>query len=173
MMTQAITVETMKKSSISFTLNGDEVAAEVRPGWTLLRTLREVFELTGAKEGCGVGECGSCLVLKDGQAINACLVPAFALADAEIVTIEGLRSLKSFAELRRSLPVGEMEGCGFCTSGFVVALAGLLLANPQATEAEVRDALSGVLCACGNYPAVVDRALSRLSRRRRYGRKRD
>jgi len=158
---------------LRFRLNEVETTLQCPPGTRLIDILRGHFGLEGAKEGCGVGECGSCLVLKDGQAVNACLIPAFTVADAEIVTVEGIRSLRSFAELRKGLPEEVFGGCGFCASGFLVALAGLFVGNPEAGEPEIREALSGVLCGCGNYPRVVDKALRRLSRRRKYGRKRD
>ena len=158
---------------LRFRLNEEEITLQCSPATRLIDILRGYGGLTGPREGCGVGECGSCLVLKDGHAVNACLVPAFTLADAEVVTIEGIRSLKSFAELRKRLPTDEPGGCGFCSAGFIVALAGLFLGNPEAGEAEIRDALSGVLCACGNYGEILDAAIHRLSRRRRYGRKRD
>jgi carbon-monoxide dehydrogenase small subunit len=158
---------------LRFRLNEQEATLQCAPGTRLLDILRDQFGLRGARDACGVGECGSCLVLKDGRAVNACLVPAFALADAEIVTIEGILDLKSFAEIRKALPEGELGGCGFCSPGFLVALAGLFLANPEAGEPEIREALSGTLCGCGNYPGVVEHTLRRLSRRRKYGRKRN
>jgi aerobic-type carbon monoxide dehydrogenase small subunit (CoxS/CutS family) len=80
----------MKKVSISFTLNGDAVTAEVPPSWTLLKTLREYFELTGAKEGCGAGECGACTVIVDGEAVNSCLYPAPEVEGKAVTTIEGI-----------------------------------------------------------------------------------
>ncbi|MBN1834896.1 MAG: 2Fe-2S iron-sulfur cluster binding domain-containing protein [Spirochaetales bacterium] len=158
---------------LRFTVNEQETTLQCPPGTRLLDILRDHQGLKETREGCGVGECGSCLVLKDGMAVNSCLVPAFTLADSEIVTIEGIRSLKSFAELRKSLPAEDLKGCGFCSSGFIVALAGLFLANPRAGEAEIREALNGILCGCGRYPEVLGTTLQRLSRRRRYGRKRD
>ena len=80
----------MKKTTISFTLNGDAVSADVPMSWTLLRTLREIFELTGAKEGCGVGECGACTVIVDSHAVNACIYPILEIEGRQVKTIEGL-----------------------------------------------------------------------------------
>jgi carbon-monoxide dehydrogenase small subunit len=156
---------------LRFTINGVEATLQCPPGTRLIDILRDHFGLTAAREVCGVGECGSCLVLKNGEAVNACLVPAFALADAEIVTLEGIRTLKSFAELRRVLPGEELTACGFCASGFIVALTGQLLSNPEAGETEIREALGGVLCSCGSYAPVIEETLRGLSRRRRYGKK--
>jgi len=156
---------------LRFTLNGEETTLQCPPGIRLIDVLREYFGLTETREGCGAGECGHCLVLKDGQVVNACLIPAFALADAEIVTAEGIRRLKSFTELRRSLPAEKLFSCRLCASGSVVALAGQLLNNPEGGEREIRDALEGVLCSCGGYAGVLEEALHRLSRRRRYGRR--
>jgi carbon-monoxide dehydrogenase small subunit len=156
---------------LRFTLNERETTLQCPAGTRLIDILHDHFELIETREGCSVGECGSCLVLKDGQAVNACLVPAFSLADSEIVTIEGIRSLKSFAELRKYLPGEELLRCGFCTPGFLVALVGLFLSNPGAGEEERREALAGVLCGCGSYPALIDETLQRVSRRRKYGRR--
>jgi aerobic-type carbon monoxide dehydrogenase small subunit (CoxS/CutS family) len=134
---------------LRFRLNAEQVAVQCQPGTRLLDLLREHFGLLGAREGCGRGECGSCLVLMDGRAVNSCLVPAFALADSEVVTSEGLAELKGFAELRKALAAYDRPGCGFCDSGVRIALAALLLSDPHPEPEDVRRALSGNLCACG------------------------
>lgn len=157
---------------LRFTLNGEEVLLQCPPGARLLDILRHDFGLQGTREGCGHGECGACLVLMDGQAVNSCLVPAFKLADTEIITIEGIRKLKLFAEARSALPGSEPFRCGFCSSGMQVALTALWLNNREPSEQEVLSALAGNLCACGSYGAVVAAVLEKSSRKRRYGRKR-
>jgi carbon-monoxide dehydrogenase small subunit len=156
---------------LRFRLNEQEVTLQCAPGTRLIDILHEHFGLVETREGCGIGECGSCLVLKNGQAVNACLVPAFTLADSEVVTIEGIRTLKSFSEHRKYLPGEEALRCGFCASGFDVAVVGQLLDNPEAGEEEIREALSGVVCGCGSYPAVLEETLRRRARIRKYVRR--
>jgi carbon-monoxide dehydrogenase small subunit len=148
------------------------VLLQTHPANRLLDVLRYDFGLKGTREGCARGECGACLVLMNGMAVNSCLVPAFALSDAEIVTIEGIHSLKSFADIRKALPTADVYRCGFCSSGMEVALAALLLTDPEAGEEHIREMLSGNLCACGSYGAVVRSVVERVSRRRSYGRRR-
>jgi carbon-monoxide dehydrogenase small subunit len=157
---------------LRFTLNEQPVALQTHPGTRLLDLLRDEFGLKGTREGCARGECGSCLVLSNGVAVNSCLVPAFTLSDAEIVTIEGIHTLKSFADIRKALPDGKAYRCGFCSSGMEVALAALLLTDPEPGEDQIRKILSGNLCACGSYGGIIRSVVERTSRRRRYGRRR-
>ena len=157
---------------LRFTLNGDQAVLQCHPGTPLLDILRRNFELKGTREGCRHGECGACLVLMNGLAANSCLVPAFVLADSEIITIEGIQSLKSFADIRKRFPESQAYRCGCCSSGMQVALAALLLTNPEPGAAELREALSGNLCACGSYGGIVKTILEVDGRKKRYGRKR-
>lgn len=157
---------------LRFTLNERPVILQSFPGARLLDVLRYRFGLKGTREGCGGGECGACLVLMNGIAVHSCLIPAFTLSDSEIVTVEGIHNLKSFADIRRYLPDRSAYRCGFCSSGMEVALTALLLSNPQPAEAEIRRALSANLCACGSYRGVVAAVVERSSRKRRYGRRR-
>jgi aerobic-type carbon monoxide dehydrogenase small subunit (CoxS/CutS family) len=157
---------------LRFTLNERPVVLQAHPGMRLLDLLRHDFGLKGPRAGCARGECGSCLVLMSGVAVNSCLIPAFTLSDAEIVTVEGIHSLKSYAEVRKALPRIEVFRCGFCSSGVQVALAALLLANPEAGAEQIRKSLSGTLCACGNYNGIVRSVVERSGRKRRYGRRR-
>jgi aerobic-type carbon monoxide dehydrogenase small subunit (CoxS/CutS family) len=108
----------------------------------------------------------------NGVAVNSCLIPAFTLSDAEILTIEGIHSLKSFADIRKRLPGSDVYRCGFCSSGMQVALTALMLTDPEPGEQQIREALSGNLCACGNYSGVVGSVIQRSSRKRRYGQRR-
>jgi carbon-monoxide dehydrogenase small subunit len=157
---------------LRFTLNEQTVLLQAHPGTRLLDVLRRDFGLKGTREDCARGECGACLVLMNGVAVNSCLIPAFTLSDAEIVTIEGIHSLKSFADVRKAMPGLEVYRCGFCSSGMQVALAALLLTDPEPVEEEIRKALSGNLCACGNYSGMVRSVIERTTRKRRYGRRR-
>jgi carbon-monoxide dehydrogenase small subunit len=155
---------------LHFVLNEQPVFLQCSPGTRLLDILRYDFGLKGTKEGCARGECGACLVLVNGTSVNSCLVPAFALSDAEVVTIEGIRSLKSFADIRRRFLDKQVYRCGFCASGIQVALTALLLTDPEPAEQEIRLALSGNLCACGNYNSLVAAVTQRSRRKKRYGR---
>jgi carbon-monoxide dehydrogenase small subunit len=157
---------------LRFTLNEKPVVLQSHPGTRLLDVLRYDFGLKGPREGCARGECGACLVLMDGVAVNSCLIPAFALSDVEIVTVEGIHSLRSFADVRKGLPEIEVFRCGFCSSGVQVALAALLLTNPEPGAEQIRESLAGTLCACGNYSGIVRSVVERSSRKRRYGRRR-
>jgi carbon-monoxide dehydrogenase small subunit len=157
---------------LRFALNERPVLVQTHPGTRLLDVLRHDFGLKGPREGCGRGECGACLVLMNGVAVNSCLIPAFALSDAEIVTVEGIHSLKSFADVRKGLPGMEVFRCGYCSSGVQVSLAALLLADSEPEAEQIREALAGSLCACGNYSGVIRSVLERSSRKRRYGRRR-
>ena len=157
---------------LRFTLNGQQVLLQAHPGKRLLDVLRHDFGLKGTREGCASGQCGACLVLMNGVAVNSCLIPAFTLSDAEIVTIEGIHTLKSFADIRKKLPSGAVYRCGFCSSGIQVALAALLLADPGPGEEQIREVLSGNLCACGSHGGMVRSVVERAGRSRRYGRRR-
>jgi carbon-monoxide dehydrogenase small subunit len=157
---------------LRFTLNGQPVLLQAHPGARLLDILRNDFGLKETREGCAQGECGACLVLMNGAAVNSCLVPAFILGDAEIVTIEGIHTLKSFTDIRRALPDTAEYRCGFCSSGARVALAALLLTDPEPGDKQIREALSGNLCACGSYRGMIRSVIERTTRKRKFGRRR-
>jgi carbon-monoxide dehydrogenase small subunit len=143
--------------SYELTVNGDRHAVDAAwLGESLLHVLRERLGLPGAKAGCEQGECGSCSVLVDGQLVCACLVLAASLPGADIVTIEGVQP----GDRGELLPVQEAfvaEGavqCGFCTPGLVMAAHALLERNPDPTDLEVKEAISGNLCRCTGYGRV-------------------
>ncbi len=136
------------------TVNGRLWEGEVEANLTLLELLRERLHLTGAKEGCGVGECGSCLVLVDGAAVNSCLLLAAGAHGRAVETVEGLGG-EGLNRVQEALVAAGAVQCGFCTPGMVVAAAALLRANPHPTGAEAAAALAGVLCRCGTYPRVL------------------
>ena len=147
----------MKKISISFTLNGDEVSAEVPITWTLLKTLRETFELTGAKEGCGVGECGACTVIVDGQSVNACIYPIPEIEGRHVSTIEGLADKEGNLDpLQTAFLENNGVQCGFCTSGMIMSAKSLLNDNPDPSEDDIRGAISGNICRCTGYVQIVE-----------------
>ena len=147
----------MKKVSVSFTLNGDSVTAEVPVTWTLLKTLREYFDLTGAKEGCGVGECGACTVIMDGQAINSCLCPIPEVEGRSVNTIEGLADEDgTLHPLQDAFLKNNGVQCGFCTSGMIMSSKALLDQNPDPTEDDIRTGIAGNFCRCTGYVQIVE-----------------
>lgn len=136
-------------------VNGAEVMLDVPPGMRLLDILRDELGLTGAKEGCGVGECGACTVLFNGEPVNSCLIPALHIQGAEITTIEGLTGPDGLHPLQRSFIDNNAVGCGFCTPGAILSAKALLDKIPNPTDAEIREAMSGNLCRCTGYEAFV------------------
>ena len=147
----------MKMASISFTLNGNTVTAEVPVTWTLLKTLREYFELTGAKEGCGVGECGACTVIMDGEAINSCLCPILEVEGRSVTTIEGLADKNGVLHpIQEAFLKNNGVQCGFCTSGMIMSSKALLDRNPVPTENDIRTAIAGNFCRCTGYVQIVE-----------------
>lgn len=147
----------MKKVSVSFTINGDPVNVEVPTVWTLLKTLREYFDLTGSKEGCGVGECGACTVMVDGQAVNACIYPIQEIMGKQVITIEGIaRSDGSLDPIQQSFIDNNGVQCGFCTSGMIMSAKALLDQNPKPDEHEIRKAIEGNICRCTGYVQIVE-----------------
>lgn len=149
-------METTGTIEISFLLNGERVKAAVEPHRTLLWVLREHFDLTGAKEGCGVGECGACTVLLDGNAVNACLVLAGKAQGREVLTVEGLGSPDALHPLQEQFIAKNAVQCGYCTPGMLLSAGALLKTNPAPSRDEIRVALSGNLCRCTGYNQIVD-----------------
>jgi aerobic carbon-monoxide dehydrogenase small subunit len=123
------------------------------PARRLLDFLREDLDLTGAKEGCGMGECGACTVLVDGVPVCSCLVLAGQVAEADVVTAEGLAE-RGLHPVQQSFVDAHASQCGFCTPGMIVAAAGLLARDPEPDEQAVRVALAGNLCRCTGYFAI-------------------
>jgi len=144
------------KTLLTCTVNGAEhtVLADTRD--TLLELLRDRIGLTGAKEGCGNGNCGTCTVLMDGATVNACLILALEAPGRDIVTIEGLDTGGKLHPIQEALVAHGGTQCGFCTPGIVLSAKALLDANPQPTEAEIRHAIAGNLCRCTGYGKIVD-----------------
>jgi carbon-monoxide dehydrogenase small subunit len=144
------------KCEISFTVNGKPETLHVYPMERLLDVLRHELGLTGTKEGCGEGECGSCSVLIDGMLVNSCLVPALQANAATIITIEGLATDGRLEILQQSfLDCGGAQ-CGICTPGMILASFHLLKKKPQPTLEEIREGLSGNLCRCTGYMQIFE-----------------
>jgi carbon-monoxide dehydrogenase small subunit len=147
----------MKKSEISLIVNGEEYDLYVPPNRTLLEVLREDLELTGTKESCGEGVCGSCTVLCDGLPIRSCLTLAAEVQGSEILTVEGLRSADGQLDpLQQSfIDCGAVQ-CGFCTPGILMSARAFLNQNPNPSEIHIRRAISGNICRCTGYTKIVE-----------------
>ncbi len=145
------------KKEIEFTLNEEKVIVEVEPHWTLLSLLRETLELTGAKEGCGVGECGACTVIVDGDAVNSCLYPVMEVEGKSVTTVEGLAKPDgTLHPLQQSFIEHNGVQCGYCTSGMILSAKALLDKNADPTENEIRTCISGNICRCTGYVQIVE-----------------
>ncbi|MGI6157197.1 MAG: (2Fe-2S)-binding protein [Saccharofermentanales bacterium] len=141
---------------VSFTLNGEPYTVTVPPGMRMLDVIRDELGLTGTKEGCGVGECGACTVVLNGNAVTSCLVLAGQMQDAEILTIEGMSEDAIGSVIQRCFVDGDAVQCGFCTPGFVMSAYALLKKNPEATREEIRQAVAGNICRCTGYIPIVN-----------------
>jgi len=143
-------------------VNGQDYEITVEPGRTLLDVLRYQLGLTGTKEGCGTGSCGSCTVLVDGEAINSCLVFAVEVEGKEITTIEGLSQKEQLHPLQQAFINEGAVQCGFCTPGVILTAKALLDSNPHPAESQIRQAIAGNLCRCTGYDKIV-RAIMRAA----------
>jgi aerobic-type carbon monoxide dehydrogenase small subunit (CoxS/CutS family) len=141
---------------VTMNVNGRELTASVPPETTLLKLLREDWDLTGAKLGCDVGDCGACTVLVDGTAVNACLMLAGQADGRQITTIEGLADLDTFHPLQKTFEDLAALQCGFCGPGIILAAKYLLDNNPNPSTAEIRDGLAGNLCRCTGYTKIIE-----------------
>jgi len=142
------------RCEISFTVNDEHRTVLAFPMERLLDVLRERLGLTGTKEGCGEGECGSCAVLMNGALVNSCLVPVLQAQEAKIVTIEGLGQQCRFPALQQCFLECGGAQCGICTPGMILAAWHLLNQNPQPDLEEIREALAGNLCRCTGYVQI-------------------
>ncbi len=143
------------KKLMKLRINGQEREIMVEPRQTLLDTIRYDLGLTGTKEGCGNGNCGSCTVLLDGKAVNSCLVFAVEAEGHHITTIEGLYQGGKLHRLQQAFIEEGGVQCGFCTPGVILMAKALLDSNPHPTEAQVRQAIAGNLCRCTGYDKIV------------------
>jgi carbon-monoxide dehydrogenase small subunit len=144
----------MPKQIINLRLNGSPQEVAVEPSWTLLETVREALGYTGAKEGCGTGDCGACSMLVDGRLITSCLMLAPQADGREVVSIEGLATDGTLHPVQQAfIDTGGVQ-CGFCTPGMVMAATDLLTHNPKPTFEEIREGLAGNLCRCTGYTKI-------------------
>jgi len=148
------------KRAVTLTVNGEPQDLLVRPDRTLLDVLRRDLRLTGAKEGCEVGECGVCTVLLDGVPVRACLTLAVDVRARQVTTIEGLASGGRLHPVQEAFVREGAIQCGFCSPGMILVAKALLDETPTPTEEAVRQALSGNLCRCTGYGKIVSAILS-------------
>ena len=141
---------------ISFIINNKKVIVNVDPSMRLLDVIRDELHLTGTKEGCGEGECGACTVLVNDEPYNSCLTPVINVKDKEVLTIEGFRETKEYRVIADAFADMGGSQCGFCTPGMILVSYALLKKNPHPSEEEIRFALSGNLCRCTGYVAIVN-----------------
>jgi carbon-monoxide dehydrogenase small subunit len=144
------------KTLLTCTVNGEERAVLADTRDTLLELLRDRIGLTGTKEGCGNGNCGTCTVLVDGAAVCACLMLALEAPGRDIVTIEGIANGGGLHPIQQALVDLNGTQCGFCTPGIVLSAKALLDANPAPTEPDIRHAIAGNLCRCTGYGKIVE-----------------
>jgi carbon-monoxide dehydrogenase small subunit len=154
-------LEKIVKHVLEFTVNGEPVTVLVQPHEMLLAVLRDHLGLTGAKEGCGLGECGACTVLVDGVSVNSCLFPALEAEGALVTTIEGLMVDDGrLSPLQQAFVDHGAVQCGFCTPGMVMSAEALLAETPHPTEKQVRAGLAGNLCRCTGYNQIIEAVLA-------------
>jgi xanthine dehydrogenase YagT iron-sulfur-binding subunit len=144
------------KKTVAFTVNGKSVSVDVESRETLLEVLRDKLKLTGTKKTCGRGECGGCTVLLDNRAVYACLYPAVRAAGKKITTIEGLAEGETLHPVQQAFIEKDGYQCGYCTPGFIMTTVALLNQNPSPSPSDIKAALSGNLCRCGNYVKISE-----------------
>ena len=142
--------------TLDFILNGEACHTEIPEDATLLKVLRDILHLTGTKEGCGEGDCGACTVLVDGRSVNSCLFPAVQAEGCQVMTIEGVEAHPELARIQKAFVDYGAVQCGFCSPGMIMSTVALLQKNPKPTEEEIRRGLSGNICRCTCYQAMVD-----------------
>jgi nicotinate dehydrogenase subunit A len=146
-------------SEVKLKVNGRDHRLDVDPKTPLIYVLRNDLGLTGTKSGCGLEQCGACKVLVDGQAVYSCSTPAGSFENRQITTIEGIGTPADLHPIQEAFVAERAAQCGYCIPGMVVAAKALLDADPDPSEAAIRDALSGNLCRCGTYPQILKAVL--------------
>ncbi len=141
--------------SVSLTVNGRSRRVDAPPEETLLSVLRNRLDLTGAKYGCGEGQCGACMVLVDGAAVPSCQTTLAEAAGKRIVTIEGLAMKDHLHPVQAAFLEAEAFQCGYCTSGMIVASVALLTSNPSPSPDDIASTLTRNVCRCGTYPRIL------------------
>jgi nicotinate dehydrogenase subunit A len=150
-------------SMIAFKVNGRAVSLDVDPTTPLLYILSDDLALRGPKFGCGLGQCGSCTVIMKGQAVRSCVTPVSSAAGAEITTLEGLGSIDKPHPIQKAFIDEQAMQCGFCVNGVIMTAKAYLDRNPKASEADIRQAMSNVLCRCHSHTRMI-RAVTRYAK---------
>ncbi|UCE23095.1 MAG: 2Fe-2S iron-sulfur cluster binding domain-containing protein [Candidatus Aminicenantes bacterium] len=154
--TQEGKIPLLSQKQITLTVNEKKLTLTVEPGETLLHVLRERLNLTGTKKTCGRGECGGCTVLIDGKPIYSCMYLAIRADGVKITTIEGLATNGKLHPVQQAFIDKDAYQCGFCTPGFIMTSVAYLNTNKNPSKEEIKKALSGNLCRCGNYLKIYD-----------------
>jgi nicotinate dehydrogenase subunit A len=152
-------------SSVKLKVNGRTHVLDIDPATPLLYALSDDLELRGPKFGCGLGQCGACTVIVKGNAIRSCVTPVSAVAGAEITTVEGLGTVEKPHPLQQAFIDEQAAQCGFCVSGILMTAKAFLDKNPNATEQQIQQAMSGVLCRCFTHTRMLA-AIKRYARER-------
>jgi xanthine dehydrogenase YagT iron-sulfur-binding subunit len=147
-----------EKVSVTLSINGRSYQQLVEPRWSLAYVIREELQITGTKVGCERGECGACTVLMDNVPRYSCMTLAVEAEGVEVTTIEGLMSGEELGDVQQAFVEQDAMQCGYCTSGQIMSVEGLLRANPNPTRDEARAQVSGNLCRCGAYPHIINAA---------------
>ena len=147
----------MDKIKVTMTVNKKNVECEIEPYARLLDVLRDDFGFTGVKEGCGIGECGACTIIRNGKKVNSCMILAAQAQGADILTIEGVENPDgSMHPVQEAFLEKGAVQCGFCTPGMVISSYHLLSKNPDPSEDEIKEAISGNLCRCTGYKQIIN-----------------
>ena len=146
----------MEKLVVHYTINGRRYEAYIGPNFTLLEVVRDELRLTGAKEGCGTGDCGACSMIVNGKLVTSCLMLAPQAEGAEILTIEGLAQDGQLHPVQQAFIEQGAVQCGFCIPGMILAGKVLLDENPRPSQQEIREAIAGNLCRCTGYTRIVE-----------------
>jgi isoquinoline 1-oxidoreductase alpha subunit len=141
---------------MDLTINGRRTTIQSDPERPLLWVLRNELDLTGAKYGCGEGQCGACTVLVDGVAVRSCITPLYTVAGREISTIEGLADGERLHPLQQAFLDCDAMQCGYCTCGMIMSAVALLRKSPAPSETEIKQKLDGTICRCGTYNRIVE-----------------
>ena len=146
----------MEQITISFNLNGQDVTVSADPNKRLVDFLREDMGMTSVKEGCGEGECGACTIIYNGKAVTSCLMLAGQVDGATVVTLEGVSENGELSYIQKAFVEAGAVQCGYCTPGMVLSAKALLDKKPDATNEEIRRAMSGNLCRCTGYAKIIE-----------------
>src|SRR2546425_5626285 len=149
-------------SAINFTVNGRSHSVDVDPATPLLYVLSDDLQLRGPKFGCGLGQCGSCTVIVKGQAVRSCMTPVGAMAGADVTTLEGLGTIEKPHPIQKAFIDEQAMQCGFCINGVIMTAKAFLDRNPKANDAQIQQAMSGVLCRCHAHVRMI-RAIQRYA----------